>query len=187
MSDRRIKTIQTDFFQSLEFPANNFLASTPGLNVEKIICDNFIVIEGRQAHNFTCEYFIHAEDLQRQRIKLIMRDKPSDLQDAINTAIEELAEEDNEILDIQRDDTILENGNKFYCACLIYQPSETPSSGLKVKIFERDNVTDLEKASNTFLSGGSIVISSIGVLRNDVFLANGNKIYLCTIPYTELD
>ncbi|MES3019400.1 MAG: hypothetical protein V4721_16555 [Bacteroidota bacterium] len=184
MSSSRIKTIQTDFFATLQGPANDFLSTTAGLVVEKIICDDFIILSnGNQAHNFTCQYHITGEDLQRQLVQLIMRDSVLDLKAAINAAITALVEEDNEILDIQRCDAILDNGNKFYCACLIYEPSEEPSIGLQVNIIEKDTVADLQTAVNVFLAT-AIDLNTIGVLRQEMILENGNRVYTCTIPYT---
>lgn len=188
MSNRRIKTIQTDIFSQLEAPCNDFLSSTPGLQPEKIICDDFIILaNGNQIHNFTLQYSISGESFSPIRIKLLMQDSALDLEKAINAALLALAEDRNEIDDIQRWDCILDNGNRFYCACIIYQPSQYPNSNLRVKIIEKDDIGDLERAVNTFLAT-LITLQDPGVLRQEVILANGNRIYTCTIPYTpEID
>lgn len=187
MSNSLIKTIETDIFQKLESPSNDFLANTAGLIVDKIICDDFIILaNGNQVHNFTCQYHISGEFFQAKRIQLIMRDNVIDLESAINAALVVLQDGSFQVDELQRYDAILDNGNKYYCCCIIYEPDEIyPVGPLKVRIIEKDNLIDMQNAVNAFLLLVD-VLSALGVLRQEFILANGNKIYICTIPYYSL-
>lgn len=182
----QIKTIESDIFQKLEGLANDFLATTPGLSAIKIICDDFIILaNGNQIHNFTCLYGIRGEDLQPQRIKLLMRDNVIDLEAAINAALITLGEANNCDF-IQRFDAILDNGNKYYCCCITYQAVDYPNTPATVKIIEKDNIGALEKAVNDYLTYLNSIPKDLVldmILRQEIILANGNKIYTCTIIY----
>ena len=185
MADQRQTTsIEKDNSSDLEVAVNQFLSST-AKSVRNILCDKFIILDnGLQAHNALIQHSLADGAGTTLRIKLLLRDNTIDLEAAINAALTVL-QVTNDIVDIQRDDYILDNGNRSYVACIIYLPAEYPASLIRVKIIEKDDVDKLNTAVNTFLLANNVTLNTptIGVLYNQIANSDGNKLYICTIPY----
>lgn len=173
-----IRCIEEQSAAKLQVSINNFLA-TPNLTFIRMERNEIILENGDKLYFAVISYQIGL--LNTRLVKIIELDTPDKLQQALNTFLLTL---NLNVTTIIRNDIILANGNKSYICTIIYQIT-TPAS-FQCKIIEKDNIITWQKAINDYIATPGLNLNPIGVLTNEIILANGNKIYIATIPFNFL-
>jgi len=162
----------------LQVLMNNFLATT-NLAFSKVTRSEMTIWNGNTMFVGTIAYKIDAGTANTRLVKIIEKENITELRAAVNTFLQTT---NINVTALLRDEICLETGNKIYMATIVYRI--TTLSSYQIEIIEKDNIIDWQIAVNAYIVSNSRLLHSSGIQTNTLELANGNKSYIATIPYT---